>query len=473
MAVLSFDSVSLEIGEKPILREADLVLEDAERCCLIGRNGAGKSTLFKLVRGQIEPDGGAIVYRQGIRISELGQALPTELEQTVVEFVTAGLGDLRQSIEAYEVQSARAQTPDALQALQVLHSEIEAAGGWDAERRVDALLTDLELPKNDRLRELSGGWRRRVALARALVSKPDLLLLDEPTNHLDLSTIAWLEDHLLGFRGCLLFVTHDRAFLDRLATRIIELDRGVLTSWPGSYKRFLAEKEKWLEEEERHNALFDKKLAQEEAWIRQGIKARRTRNQGRVRALQAMRATYAKRTKSEATARIHLSEAEQSGRKVIEARNLCYQFDDTPLIENFSLKIMRGDRIGLVGNNGVGKSTLLKLLLGELEAQSGVLKLGTNLQIGYFDQLRQELDPNKTVADFVGDGKDRIFIGGKDRHIISYLTGFLFSAKRALTKIGALSGGPSAIARSWPNCLPALATCSCSMSQPTTSMWKP
>ena len=289
--------------------------------------------------------------------------------------------------------------------------------------------------------ELSGGWRRRVALATAIVQKPDLLLLDEPTNHLDIATIKWLEDRLYSWPGAVLFITHDRAFVERLATRILEIDRAKLTSWPGNYDNYLIRKEKVLEDEAVANAKFDKKLAQEEVWIRQGIKARRTRNEGRARALLKMREERAQRVKRDGQARIHIEEAVHSGRKVIRAKNVAYSFADEPLIENFSIKIMRGDRIGLIGNNGVGKTTLLRLLLGDLEPQSGTLKHGTNLVIGYFDQLRQILELDKSVAYNVGEGRTYIKLNGKERHIVGYLKGFLFSPERAMTPVKALSGG--------------------------------
>jgi ATP-binding cassette subfamily F protein uup len=291
------------------------------------------------------------------------------------------------------------------------------------------------------MNELSGGWRRRVALARALVQKPDLLLLDEPTNHLDIATIQWLEDRIYSYAGAVLFITHDRAFLQRLATRIVEIDRGKLTSWPGDYRNFLRRKEKSLEDEEVANAKFDKKLGQEEIWVRQGIKARRTRNEGRVRTLQKMREKAAGRIKQDNKARIHIEEAEQSGRKVIRAKNISYRYDDEQVIKDFSIKIMRGDRIGLIGNNGVGKTTLLRLLLGKLEPQSGTIKHGTNLEVGYFDQLRQSLDLEKSVAYNVGEGRTYINLNGKDRHIVGYLKGFLFTPKRSGMPVKALSGG--------------------------------
>jgi ATP-binding cassette subfamily F protein uup len=299
----------------------------------------------------------------------------------------------------------------------------------------------MNLPAESRMKDLSGGWRRRAALARALVSSPELLLLDEPTNHLDLSTIEWLEERLRGFFGSLLFVTHDRAFLDRLATRIVELDRAQLTSWPGDYDSYLRRKEEALAADSRAASLFDKRLAEEEAWIRQGVKARRTRNEGRVRALEAMREEYAARVAPEGKARIQIERAESSGRRVIEIDQVSHAFGTDVLFQGLSLKILRGDRLGLVGNNGVGKTTLLRILLGELQPQAGTVRLGVNLEVAYFDQLRREFDPEKTVAEIVADGSDHVTVGGRDRHVIGYLKGFLFSAERAVTQLSALSGG--------------------------------
>ncbi|MFT4562025.1 MAG: ATP-binding cassette subfamily F protein uup [Gammaproteobacteria bacterium] len=441
MAIFTFEHVSLAFGDQQILRESEFLIEPGERVCLIGRNGAGKTTLFKLITGQIEPDSGEVRFTSGIKFSQLEQALPTELDVSVQKYVTAGLGELPDLLDAYAKRSHDELDSRGLAELESLQQRIDALGGWNVDQRVETVLSELSLPGDQTLGELSGGWQRRVGLARALVCEPDLLLLDEPTNHLDLSTIAWLENKVRGFGGSVLFITHDRAFLQRLATRIVEIDRAKLRSWPGDYRTYLRDKESAMEEEARENALFDKQLQAEEVWVRQGIKARRTRNEGRVRALEEMRRQYARRVKPDGKAKITVEEAERSGRKVVEARNLTYSYDDAPLIENFSVKIMRGDRIGLIGNNGVGKSTLLRLLLGQLEAQSGTLKLGTNLEVAYFDQLREQLDPNKTVSEIVGDGSDFVNIDGKPRHIIGYLSGFLFSAERARTPIRALSGG--------------------------------
>ena len=441
MALLNFNDVSLSFGDQVILSHADFTLEPGERVCVIGRNGAGKSTLFRLITGTIEPDSGQIVRRGDVHISQLEQALPDELDCSVRAFVAAGLAVHQALIDRYQALTGDVLGDDALHEMEDLQRRIEIHGGWDTESQVAAVLTALSLPGERLVGELSGGWQRRVALARALVSRPDILLLDEPTNHLDLAAIEWLERHVQSFRGTVLFITHDRAFLRALAGRIVDIDRGQLRSWPGNYDRYLERREQVLEEELRSNALFDKKLDDEERWIRQGIKARRTRNEGRVRALEAMRAEYARRLRQDGRARIELQDAEQSSRRVVRARHLCHAYGDHAVIQDLSLDIMRGDRIGLIGNNGVGKSTLLRILLGELEPDSGTVTLGENLVMGYFDQSRRELDPTRTVAEIVGDGRDHVTIDGKPRHVVGYLRGFLFSAQRAMTPVGYLSGG--------------------------------
>lgn len=441
MNLVRFEDVKLEFANKPVLREASLTIESGERVCLIGRNGAGKSTLIKLITGRMVPDDGDVWVHPEIGVSELQQALPDEANMTVREMVRSGLSLLDHTIQRYRrlTESSTGQT-DMIE-IERLQQYIEAHGGWQIDTQVDRIITEMKLPGDTELGALSGGWRRRAALARALVSKPELLLLDEPTNHLDIDAIEWLEGRVSAYPGAVLFVTHDRAFVKKLATRIIEIDRGKLTSWPGDYDRYLEAKAASIEKEERDNALFDKKLAGEEAWIRQGIKARRTRNEGRVRSLHALRDEAAQRIKRERAPQIDIAEAELSGRKVIEARNLSKTFGERRLIDKLSVKIMRGDRVGLVGNNGVGKSTLLKMLLGELSPDSGVLKIGEGLEVGYFDQMRQQIDPEKTVAEVVGDGCDYIRIGKGERHVIGYLRGFLFSAERAMTKVKLLSGG--------------------------------
>jgi ABC transport system ATP-binding/permease protein len=441
MSILRFEEVSLDFGDQKILTEADLAIEPGERICLIGRNGAGKSTTFKLITGEVEPDRGSIVAKTGLVVSQLAQNIPDSQDLRVCEVVRSGLAAIELLLEEYKKQSQSSLDEAGLRELEELHKQIDAHGGWHLEQRVETVMTELNLPANKKMNQLSGGWRRRVVLAKALVQKPDLLLLDEPTNHLDIITIKWLESVVYSFSGAVLFITHDRAFLQKLATRIVEIDRGKLSSWPGDYDNFLRRKEKALEDEVAVNARFDKKLQQEEIWIRQGIKARRTRNEGRARTLMAMRDQHARRIKRDSAARIYIEEAEQSGRKVIRARNVGYRFGDEPLIENFSIKIVRGDRIGILGNNGVGKTTLLRLLLGELEPQSGTIKHGTNLEVGYFDQMRESLDLEKSVADNVGDGRTYIKLNGKDRHVIGYLKGFLFSPKRSRMPVKSLSGG--------------------------------
>ena len=439
--LLSFENVGLEFGEVMILKNANFSLSDGERVCLIGRNGAGKSTMLKIAAGLVQVDTGEIKRKSDLVVSQLAQTLPSALELTVDQFVRQGVAGLIGRIAAYEALASANPDPGQIRGMEVLQQQIEAHGGWNVAQRVSQVLSELDLPPDKILGDLSGGWRRRAALAQAMVTKPDLLLLDEPTNHLDLSTITWLENRILGFNGSVLFITHDRALLKRLATRIIEIDRGRLTDWPGDYATYLDNKAKALEDEARHFELFDKKLDQEEAWIRQGVKARRTRNEGRVRALEAMREEVEARVKPLSAPRIHVSEAEASSRKVIEARHLVHGYGGEPIINGVSVKIMRGDRIGLIGNNGVGKSTLLKILLGEIEPEGGSVKTAMNVEIGYFDQMRRELDPEKTIADIVGDGRDYVTIDGRDRHIVGYLKGFLFSAERAKTPIKALSGG--------------------------------
>ena len=398
MSLIRFDAVTLNLADQNILTEADFSIDTGERVCLIGRNGAGKTTTFRLISGEISEDEGEIIRKTGLVVSQLAQSLPEAKDQPVHEFVRSGLTGIQALLDEHRRMSDQELDKEGLAELEALHQLIDAHGGWHIEQRVETTISELELPAGKNMSELSGGWRRRVALARALVQKPDLLLLDEPTNHLDIVTIKWLENVIQGYAGAVLFITHDRAFLQRLATRILEIDRGKLTSWPGDYRNFLRRKEEALEAEAREHARFDKKLAQEEEWIRQGIKARRTRNEGRARALVKMREKRAERRTQESSARIYIEEAEQSGRKVIRARNVSYGYGDEALISNFSLTIMRGDRIGILGNNGVGKTTLLRLLLGQIEPHSGTIKHGTNLEIGYFDQLRESLDPEKSVA---------------------------------------------------------------------------
>ncbi|MEM9533617.1 MAG: ATP-binding cassette domain-containing protein [Pseudomonadota bacterium] len=441
MTLVRFDEVTLEIGELKLLTGVTFAIEAGERVCLIGRNGAGKSTLLKLISQELEPDRGEIVFRQDLRVSQLRQDLEQASEVLVRDFVRQGMAFHETLIAQYRELSEQPQDKHTLRELEALQRRIEAGAGWNIDQAVDTIISQLDLPGELTLAQLSGGWRRRVSLGQALVSRPDLLLLDEPTNHLDISTIEWLEQEIRHYPGAVLFISHDRAFVSRLSSRIVELDRGVIHSWPGNYREFLAARRKAWSDEDKHNAEFDKKLAQEETWIRQGIKARRTRNEGRVRALESMREERAARVKRQGKAKVHINEAEPSGRKVITARKVTYGYGDTPLIRDFELKLRRGDRLGLIGNNGVGKSTLLKLLLAELEPNLGTVKLGTNLKVGYFDQHRSALDPDKTVAETVGAGQDYIKLNGKDRHVVGYMVDFLFSAKRAMTPVRVLSGG--------------------------------
>ena len=397
--------------------------------------------MLRLVTGEQDPDDGEVQSIGEICISELTQVLPEDEGRAVGEFVSEGLSDIITLTDQYRIQSESVADANGLKALQELQTHIEAHGGWHPQQQVQAICTEMELDAEQPMAALSGGWRRRAALARALVAKPDLLLLDEPTNHLDFATIAWLENRISAFSGAVLFITHDRAFLQRLATRIVEIDRGKLKSWPGDYKDFLRRREDALKAEREANSEFDRKLGEEEAWIRQGIKARRTRNEGRVRALESMREERAQRVNPDERARVHIEEAENSGRKVLDIKNIAFGYDQHMLVQNFSLRVQRGDRIGLVGNNGVGKSTLLKLMLGEIEPSAGTIKRGVNVHLGYFDQHRRTLDLDQTVAQIVGDGREYVTLNGKPRHVVGYLRGFLFTAKRALTPIKSLSGG--------------------------------
>jgi len=439
--LVRFDSVSLSFGSDPILRQTDFSIERGERVCLLGRNGAGKTSMLKLITGELDPDYGEVRRPADVVFSQLSQDLPQEEDCTINDFVEGGLSSIRSLCDEYERRSQLIQDVQDLTELDKLHLRIDAHGGWNLQQQVDKICTELALPQFQTMGNLSGGWRRRAALARALVSNPHVLLLDEPTNHLDLESIEWLETRVRTYSGAVLFITHDRKFLHNLATRIVEIDRGKLRSWPGDYRRYLVEKQKSIDVEKRLNVEFDRKLSEEEAWLREGIKARRTRNEGRSRALKDMRETRTRRIHIDPVARIHIEEAESSGRKVLEVKNLCYGYDKKSLVQGLSIRIVRGDRIGLVGNNGVGKSTLLNLFLGKLQPQGGTVKHGANIELGYFDQHRRELDLNKTVAEVVGDGRDYVVLDGKPRHIVGYLSGFLFSSKRAMTPVRALSGG--------------------------------
>lgn len=441
MALLRLQNIHLSYGSPPLLDGVELTLEQGERVALVGRNGEGKSTLMKIIAGDVKPDDGDIFLQQGARVARLEQEVPRDIEGSVYDVIAEGLGDLGKLIARYHHVTQDFDQPGAMEEMGRLQQKIEEVDGWSMEQRVSATISRLELPADANVASLSGGLKRRVLLARALVSDPDILLLDEPSNHLDVESIEWLENFLLGSGLTLVFITHDRSFLRRLATRIVEIDRGQLSSWPGNYEAYLKGKTAALDAEEKHQAEFDKKLAREEVWIRQGIKARRTRNEGRVRALEKMRRERAERRQRVGKANIQANTADSSGKIVIEADKIGYGWDGKPIIRAFSTKIMRGDKIGILGPNGVGKSTLLNLLLGKLEPQTGRVKRGTNLEIAYFDQLRESLDPNQSAQENVAGGSDRITINGQPKHVISYLQDFLFSPERARAPITKLSGG--------------------------------
>jgi ATP-binding cassette subfamily F protein uup len=443
LSVLRLQQVSLHFGDQVLLDGADLQLEAGERVCLVGRNGAGKSTLLRLLEGEIRPDSGEVWRAPELRLARLAQEPQVVPGRTVYDEVASGLAGLAELLSQYHALTHAAGEVD-LRRLEQLQRQLETAGGWLFQQRIDTVLTKLALPADTLLSQLSGGWLRRVALARALVIEPQLLLLDEPTNHLDLETIEWLETQLLDYRGALLFVTHDRALARRLSTRVVELDRGHLISYSGSYDRFVEQREQRLMVEERDNALFDKKLAAEEVWIRQGIKARRTRNEGRVRALKRLRDERSQRRELQGKASFSLESAERSGRLVADLHDVSYAIGGKRLIDHLDLTILRGDRIGLIGPNGAGKSTLLKLILGELQPDSGRVRRGERLQVAYFDQLRDRFDPEASLIDIVGEGREFIEIGGRRRHVISYLEDFLFRPDQARRAASKLSGGERA-----------------------------
>ena len=444
MPLIRFEKVSLAFGHWPLLDNVELQIEPGERICLVGRNGTGKSTLMHVMRGAIVPDDGKVWRKSGLRVAYLAQDLPVDETRTVFEVITDGLEVMGAAMVEYH-RALQVVMDDhseaAMETLSRAQQALDAGDGWRLEQRVEEVITRLDLPADKTLDSLSGGFKRRVLLAQALVLEPDLLLLDEPTNHLDIEGIHWLEEFLRGWNGSLLFITHDRAFLQNLATRIVELDRGVLTSWPGDYANYLVKREERLAVEAEHNAKFDKKLAEEEVWIRQGIKARRTRNEGRARALQALRNERMQRRELQGKARLEMSQADASGKLVVEVENATVGYGGTPVIRDFSAKIVRGDRIGIIGPNGVGKSTLLKLLLGELTPQQGTLKLGTKLKVAYFDQQRAQLDLDKSVIDNLNLGGDMVSINGREKHVMGYLQDFLFPPQRVRSPVSSLSGG--------------------------------
>ena len=444
MSIVSLRDVSLAFGGAPLLSGVSLQVEAGERICLLGRNGAGKSSLLRLLAGEVPPDSGTFERRQGLRLGMLPQDVPRGLTGTVFEVVASGLGSAGEGLCRYHRlsrQMADSSDQALLPELLAAQHALEEGGGWEIQQRTEQIVERLKLPADEPVASLSGGVMRRVLLARALVSEPDVLLLDEPTNHLDIESIAWLEEFLLKSRLTLIFVTHDRAFMRGLANRIVELDRGRLFDFACDYDTFLQRKEELLHAEAQEWARFDRKLAQEEVWIRQGIKARRTRNEGRVRALKAMREERRKRRERSGTAKLQILEGERSGKLVAEAQSVTFGYAETPVIRDFSTTVLRGDRIGIIGPNGAGKTTLLKILLGELEPQGGTVRLGTNLQVIYFDQLREQLDPDRTVQQNLAGDQDHVLVGGKSRHVIGYLQDFLFTPDRARTPVRILSGG--------------------------------
>ncbi len=439
MPILTLNGVDFGVGGPLLLDGVDLAIEPGERIALIGRNGAGKSTLLRLLAGEHKPDDGEIRIEGGVRIARLEQEVPAGAAGSVFDVVAEGLGEMGKFLADYHhlIHADEIDT-DALAAVQ---AKIEDANGWSLDQRVTETLTKLDLDGDADFTRLSGGMKRRVLLARALVSAPDLLLLDEPTNHLDIAAIDWLEGFLKAWQGALIFVTHDRRFLRQLATRIVEIDRGQLTSWPGDWDNYVRRREERLNAEAQENARFDKLLAQEEVWIRQGIKARRTRDEGRVRRLKAMRDERMQRRDLSGNVRMETAQASASGKKVIEAKDVSFAFGERVLLKNVSTTILRGDRIGLIGANGSGKTTLLKLLLGDLQPQSGEIRIGTQLQVAYFDQYRATLREDWNALENVSEGKDFVEINGKQKHAIGYLQDFLFTPERARAPITRLSGG--------------------------------
>lgn len=444
MPLLTLDDLSLSFGLQPLLDHASLTIDPGERVCLLGRNGEGKSTLLKIVSGEVTPDGGRVRLDEGAVLAVLPQNLPAQDRRTAYEVVASAFPETGSLLAKFHALSQSADE-HSLDELMKVQERLEALDGWRLDQKVNAILAQYRIDPDQTLNTLSGGWQRRVLLARALVGEPHILLLDEPTNHLDVPAIAWLEEALGQFRGALLFVSHDRAFIRRMATRVVELDRGHLISFAASYDRYLDLKEKALEEEERQNALFDKRLKQEEVWIRQGIKARRTRNMGRVRALKAMREERQQRRERTGTANFAVEDAARSGKLVVEAKAAAFGYDvDTPIVSDLDLTVMRGDKIGLIGENGTGKTTLVRLLLGELEPTAGTIRLGTNREVAYFDQLRAELDLSLNALDNLAEGREFIDINGQSKHVLGYLQEFLFTPERARSPVSVFSGGERA-----------------------------
>lgn len=442
MELVRLSNAQLAFGSAPILDHVDVQINQGERICIVGRNGAGKSSLLKIISGDLSLDDGRVQYVNDVVLARLEQDPPRGEKGTVLSFVSAGVAHIQALIDDFNrVSSLVAEQPDLMSEMEKIQQKIDRHDGWSLQTRIDQILSKLDLTPDQKISELSGGWLRKVALARALVKQPNVLLLDEPTNHLDIDAIAWLESFLIEFNGSIVFISHDRAFIRAISTRILDLDRGKLVSFDTNYDGYLLEKQRLLEVEEQQNALFDKKLAEEEVWIRQGIKARRTRNEGRVRALKELRKERKSRIDAPTTANMSIQQGEKSAKKVFEAEGVYYSIESQNLVQDFSCIVMRGDRIALMGPNGIGKSTLIKLLLGDMEPQDGTIKIGENLSVAYFDQHRLALDLEKTVQDNVADGKQEIEFNGSTRHVLGYLQDFLFPPARSRTPVKALSGG--------------------------------
>lgn len=444
MALITLNNVYLSFSDAPLLDYINLAIEQNERVCLVGRNGAGKSTLLKVIGKELPIDEGQVTYMQDIVVARLQQDPPRDIKGSVYEFVASGLSSISSLLLEYHQlihQIEHDPSDNNLKRLSELQESIEAQNGWQIDSLIKQVLVELSLDEDAQLLSLSGGWLRKAALAKALVSKPSVLLLDEPTNHLDIETIQWLEQFLKSFNGSIVFISHDRSFIRSLATRIVDLDRGKISTFSGNYGQYLEQKEEMLRVETLQNELFDKRLAQEEVWIRQGIKARRTRNEGRVRALKAMRNEYASRRQQLGTAKVNIEEALRSGKIIFELENVTYQIDNKLLVDDFTVQVLRGDKIALIGPNGIGKTTLIKLMLQQIEPTKGTVHCGTKLELAYFDQHRAELDPEMSVMDNLAYGKQEVTVNGRSRHVLGYLQEFLFPPKRARTPVKALSGG--------------------------------